>query len=64
MATEIPLAELRAIVKRTDALLRRALKDGPLTQELEDMRTDAAVQRIELRRREATEALRSLRETA
>jgi len=60
MATEIPIEELRAIVKRTDALLRRALRDGPPSRELDDLRTLAAERRIRLRKREAAEALEAL----
>lgn len=62
---DLPIEELRRRVKRMDALLHAALSKSPtLTREIEDMRTEVAVQRIQLRHREAAEALRGLRESA
>lgn len=57
-----PLPELRDTVKHADPILRRCLRQlQPHSRQLEDWRTEAAVDRIELRRREAREALEGRR---
>lgn len=58
---DLPLDELRTLVRRVDPVLRKALRDlCPAPRQVEDLRTTAAERRIELRRREAEQALAGL----